>query len=599
MPRMTEFVRLRSINAKLILTFLVALAPMYLVSLQLNRMGSDSVMQQVKDSMNSRVNYYLTSLQTAVDGITRLQRQYVIDEDIQKLSNIAPSMSSFERAMAQRRVQDKMMLMTISSPYVAESRIYIPMIGKTILSASDEGAMSESEVEDAKRTALAQPKPLVQIGDRLVVQYVSPNPQVSQDKTSFIMQIDISAKHIVEELEQLANVQESGAALISRSQSWTVSTMGEDGLGDRAVAFVNARYDAGERSGEGRMSYAGQRYLVAYAYSEALKSSLLLTLPEDEAIGPLNRYRDWFWLLSGLSLLTVILFSSSIYRVIHKPIRSMVFAFRKLERGDMGTRIHMRRQDEFQYLYTQFNITVDRLKSLIEEVYESRITLQRSELKQLQSQINPHFLYNTYFLVHRMAKAMKVDEVIRATEYLGVYFQHITRNASEFVPLEQEYRHIVAYIELQSLRFHHRIKPSFEPLPEALAAVSVPRLLLQPMVENAYQHGLKEKLEGGILRISVSERSERSEAREDRHTEKTISFVVEDNGDELSDAALDALRSSLAERHSDQETTGLLNVHLRVRLRYGSHYGIILSRSALGGLRVELSLPLDGKKEGL
>ncbi|OXS54065.1 hypothetical protein B1A99_27920 [Cohnella sp. CIP 111063] len=584
--------KLRSITAKMIATFLLALTPMYLVSLQLNRMGSDSVMQQVRDSMNSRVAYYLNSLQTAVDGITRLQRQYVIDEDIQKLANIAPSMSLFERAMAERRIQDKMMLMTISSPYVLESRIYLPMIGKTILSASDEGEMSPDRIEAAKRAALSQPKPLVKLGERMVIQHISPNPQVAPEKTAFIMQTDISAARILEELDQLAADSESGAVLINRSQSWTISSMADAELSARTVALANERLEAGLHSGDTRMTYNGHRYLVAHTYSEALQCSLLLTLREDKVIGPLSRYREWFWVLSGLSLLTVLLFSSSIYRVIHKPLRSMVTAFRKLERGDMNVRIDMRRQDEFQYLYKQFNTTAEQLKHLIEEVYENRIALQRSELKQLQSQINPHFLYNTYFLVHRMAKAMKIEQVIRATEYLGVYFQHITRNAQEIVPLEMEYRHIAAYIELQSLRFHNRITPTVEPLPESLKAVPVPRLLLQPMVENAYQHGLKEKLEGGLIRIGAVESHS---SRIDNHLSENgvLLFTVEDNGDELSDEALAALQDKLSDKFDDKETTGLLNVHRRVQLRYGSAYGITLSRSKLGGLRVQLALPLQ------
>lgn len=578
--------RLRSINAKLIITFLAALAPLFLVSLQLNRMGADSVMTQVKESMSSRVGYYLDSLQKAVDGISRLQRQYVIDEDIQKLSGIAPSMSPFERAMAQRRVQDKMMLMTISSPYVAESRIYIPMIGKTILSGSDEGEMSPSDVKAAKQAAVTQDKPIARLGDRLVVQYISPNPQIAPEKTSFIMQIDLSREQIMTELAQLSATEGSGAALINRSQSWAVSTMDDDdkGPGRAAVEFVNARFEEGVRSGEERMRLNGRTYLVAFAYSEALRSSLMLTLPESASVGDIGRYRAWLWVLSGLSLLTILLFSSSLYRVIHKPLRSMVSAFRRLERGDMSVRIDMKRQDEFQYLYTQFNITVDRLGSLIGEVYESRIMLQRAELKQLQSQINPHFLYNTYFLVHRMAKAFKTEEVIRATEYLGIYFRHITRSASDEVPLADEYRHIVVFMELQALRYRDRIKAEFDPLPGGLGELSVPRLLLQPMVENVYQHGLKNKLEQGVLRVTVSEET-------DGTAPSRIVIHIEDNGEELTDAALEALEGSLDGALPDAEITGLLNVHRRIRLRYGEHFGLKLSRSPLGGMRATLAIP--------
>src|SRR5690606_13977204 len=99
---------------------------------------------------------------------------------------------------------------------------------------------------------------------------------------------------------------------------------------------------------------------------------------------------------------------------------------------------------------------------LIHQVYEQQLRAQSSELKQLQSQINPHFLYNTYFILYRLAKLNDNESIARFSHYLGDYFQYITRNASEDIPLEMEFKHAMTYAEIENIRFNNRIQVHFE-----------------------------------------------------------------------------------------------------------------------------------------
>jgi two-component system sensor histidine kinase YesM len=309
---------------------------------------------------------------------------------------------------------------------------------------------------------------------------------------------------------------------------------------------------------------------------------LVLYMPEEQILGPLDKYRTWFWILSVISLAVVFAFSYWIFRLIHFPLRKMVRAFRKVERGDLSLSIEHRNYDEFQYLYGQFNLMVSKLRHSIQEVYESRIMAQQSELKQLQSQINPHFLYNTYFMVHRMADAHDVENVAKATKYLGEYFQYITRNSSDEAPLAEEWNHTLAYLEIQQLRFHNRIEARVSDLPPDVgSAFRIPRLLLQPLVENAYSHGLKSIISGGIVAMSLEARAN-----------GVLAIAVEDNGEELTDERLSDLERKLnAEWDGRIEKTGLLNVHMRLLLKFGEGYGLKVSRSALGGLKAVIELP--------
>ena len=119
--------------------------------------------------------------------------------------------------------------------------------------------------------------------------------------------------------------------------------------------------------------------------------------------------------------------------------------------------------------------------------------IQRAELKQLQSQINPHFLFNSYFLLHRLIKSRNFERAVEISKNMGTYFQFITRNASDTVSLLREYEHAEIYADIQSLRFEGRIAVEVEPLPLCCQSIMVPRLIIQPSIENAFAHRLENK----------------------------------------------------------------------------------------------------------
>jgi hypothetical protein len=133
-------------------------------------------------------------------------------------------------------------------------------------------------------------------------------------------------------------------------------------------------------------------------------------------------------------------------------------------------------QGEFSYLFRQFNDMVGEVKVLIHEVYEKNFRLRLSELRQLQSQINPHFLYNSFYSVYRMAKIQDYDKIMEFTKYLGDFFRFITRSDSDEVLLKEEWMHMRNYIEIQKVRFSNRIEVDFGALPEAAGKTPVPRL---------------------------------------------------------------------------------------------------------------------------
>lgn len=161
------------------------------------------------------------------------------------------------------------------------------------------------------------------------------------------------------------------------------------------------------------------------------------------------------------------------------------------------------------------------------------------------------------------------------TDQLAKYFQFITRNSRDTVPLENEVAHARNYAMLQLARFSDRVTVNFGELPNSIKALSVPRLIIQPIVENAFVHGLENVIEGGILKVSFLDEPEQ------------IVVLVEDNGEDGEDA-MKKLSALLADTQDEQEISGILNVHRRLQYKYGPESGIKVSPSDLGGVKIEL-----------
>lgn len=297
---------------------------------------------------------------------------------------------------------------------------------------------------------------------------------------------------------------------------------------------------------------------------------------------PLSSFTIWVWVYTIAALCVMIIYALYMYRVVHKPMDAMVHAFQKVEKGDLTVSIQGNYKDEFGYLYQRFNGMVTSLRMSIDQAYRLKILRQRAELKQLQSQINPHFLYNSFFIINTMAR-IGDENLIPFTKYLGEYFRYVTRDGSDYVSLYDEVEHARTYTSIQSMRFSKSLKVEFSPCPEAFATQKVPRLIVQPIVENAFEHAVEKKRSNAVVKVNFLMHG------------KALEITVEDNGVEVSDAKLQQMRDMLSLEKDDSETTGLINVYRRMQLLYENESCMQFSHSSLGGLCV--SLLLFGTKE--
>jgi len=283
-------------------------------------------------------------------------------------------------------------------------------------------------------------------------------------------------------------------------------------------------------------------------------------------------------LLMGLVLMVISgLFLYTLHQTnndVQKPLKKLMTAFGEVQDGNLDMRIFHKVQDEFQYIYTSFNKTVDRIQELLENVKEQGQLLQNAELMQLQSQINPHFLYNSFYLIRIMAKNESYEQIDQFVTSLARYYRFLNKEVDQNIELYKEAEHMENYINIQQMRFGDKITVTKEPLPENARSYRVPKLILQPIVENAYNYGMKDVVRDG--RISVC-----------CHVEDSIlSIMIEDSGSGGSQENLERMREHIRDYKGHAAGHALSNIERRLKLAYGGDSGILLERSELGGLKV-------------
>ncbi len=289
--------------------------------------------------------------------------------------------------------------------------------------------------------------------------------------------------------------------------------------------------------------------------------------------------------LSGLlSLATALGLSLLLSRAISDPIHQLVRTMAKVEGGDLSARLLLRRNDELGSLVRSFNRMVSRVQRLVDETIEQHRLIRKAEAAALQSKINPHFLYNTLNTIKSLARLHGVEDIAKISLRLGKLLRSGFAPEGEFVLLEEDLDLARCYLDIQEIRHPGRFAFRLH-VEDDVLAVPVPRLVLEPLVENAVVHGLEKRVGPGCLDIYARRRGE------------DLELIVEDDGVGIDGPRLDHIEDALAQGESigggEGSGMALANIHRRLVLLYGPRYGLeIGNRSDARGVRVRLLMPL-------
>ena len=568
-----------SVFMRLLLLFIVILFPIYLIGLLIYDWGVHSVKEQVYQSMDAQTAYYLNEMDTKVEQIKILLLDSLNDDNLNNLATIAPIMKISERRSAITRLQQRLFAIKSSSELIDDVVAYIPGSDMQVSGLTGYDVIDHEDMDRLTRTGQKFTAYPEQEGDSLKLR--APFPNSRNRKPAFVVEVTLSIKQLDKSLSYL----------IQPGQGEEVALFRPSADGGRMIAGANVSSLSDSvvltipEDGKGQTigDFKGKKVFTVYHASPKLNMTLIKSIPTDSVLGPVRTYQKLFWIFSAAAILIILFFSLSLYRWIHKPLVTVIRAFGKLQEGDLEVRIHRRNKDDFNYLYTYFNTTVEQLNASIDQAYRQRILAQRAELKQLQAQINPHFLYNSFFMLHRMVKMEDREKAVAFSKKLGEFFQFITRNGEDEILISKETEHARIYADIQAMRFVSRLRIDIEPLPPSVHRFYVPRMILQPLIENAIEHGLRNKEKDGVINVRF------------RVEPAYLIAEIEDNGEGLSDDERNRLLGKFEET-SGQETeiTALINIHRRLRIKFGAESGLLLLAGESGGLVVQVKIAYGG-----
>ncbi len=318
--------------------------------------------------------------------------------------------------------------------------------------------------------------------------------------------------------------------------------------------------------------YQGQKSVICYAVSKRTGWIAAVIYPVSGLLGNVRKMQYFTFGMAGLLFALALLMATFFARRITEPIEKLTDAMKKAEEGDFSNMIPVNGNDEIQYLVSRYNEMGMKIEKLIEENYKGEIRNKESEIMALNLQLKPHFLYNTLNVINLMALEEGEMEISRMIISVSDMMQYTFRNKQEMVKLEDELGWLKNYIYIMEHRFEGKFRVEYQ-IEEGISEYMVPKLLLQPLAENAIIHGFKKMESGGVLGIFC------------KSDKNKIYFRVTDNGQGFSVERLEAVLDGTSGR------TGIMNVKKRLALIYGEEAKIEIETEMDKGCRVLITLP--------
>lgn len=564
-----------SIFIRMVIIYLIFVIPIILLGIYLYSWSYHNASQEISRTTEAQLATYLDDLEREIAWLELQMFDIMEDREIHRAAVTWSLLSNVERKNSLIYVLQRLVSIKNTSSLIKDVYFHMRPANNSVSAVLGIYEFDRGTFDELSWNLRYQDGKFILLDDSLHLAAMKQSGR-KDEPALYIVQIALDHEEIIRSMDRLNRYSGSGSFLSLDTLNFMIAS----GEGDHQL-LRDVIIQEGLDSSPHIMAIQGESYQFHQMASEELNLHVVSYLPEQELKRPLHRFEQWAWIYACVSLLAVVAYAYISYKKIHQPLLVLVRCFRKMEGGMFDIHIDHNQRDEFGYLYDRLNQLTQRLQNLIEQDYKRQMMIQRAELKQLQSQINPHFLYNSFFILHSMAKVGDLERIEEFTLMIGEYFRFITRNGEDFVALGDETRHSRMYTEIQKLRFSKRIKVHFGELPAGLERVKVPKLIFQPIIENAYEHSL-EKTEEGCLNVSFHQQ------------DNFLQIIVENSGD-ISEQEIEALRQRLAQTSEAHEMTGMMNIHRRLILAYGEDSGLHLSKSELGGLKVTIQIKLDGR----
>jgi two-component system, sensor histidine kinase YesM len=564
----------KTIFVRLLVLFCMIILPIMILGIYLYNWSYQNATKEISRNSIVQLTSYLDDLNREIEWLEIQQYDILQESKLNKLAFTWDTMTNIEKKSHVHDMLHRLTSIKNTNAYIKDIYIHLPSISKTISAVNAVQDMDEKTYQNVMTSMTYNGNRMSVIGDQLAISAASISTNQS-NQPDIVVQIELDKQKMIDVLDAINLYPKSATFLYSNQEELFLSSGDNlEAVEKDLLQHVSNRKDF--------ITKNDSTYQINQSYSPALDLYVISFIPKEIVRKPLKKFSTWAWLFAITLVVAIFIYSYAIFTFVHKPLLQLVKGFKRMEEGILDEIIVHKKEDEFGFLYERYNKMLYKLQRLIDQDYKQKLMMQKAELKQLQSQINPHFLYNSFFILHSLAKTEDIERIEMFTKMLGEYFRYITRNGESNVTLKDEIKHARMYTEIQSLRFSRRIQVQFDELPKEMEEVKVPKLIIQPIIENAFEHSLEKMTQIGFLRVSF------------KKEENYICIIIEDNGNVLSENSLKALNDYVKDTDAQQETTGVINIHRRIALTFGEKSGLHFEKSEWNGLKVIVRIHTEG-----
>ncbi len=591
-----------------IIIFAAILVPMILVSSVLFKRSEQAITEKTSEVVISSINFAINNIDSALDAVTGMSKLMLTDtrlistaekeykfseeEKVQKYGGIRDLLSFFIT-----RIKTLNMLPGIDSFY-----LYLPNQNTIIDSKSTYYEnINENNVdflqklnrkEETDSWFISSPVDyytLNKIETRLETdKLITFNKVLKGDSnnTVAVLAVNVSENFVSDFYNKIQKGIPGNFVVMDRNQI-VVAYSDKKVIGtklDKYTALNSKIEKLKSDNGSFFLRIDNQEQFVVYSISNYTKWRYIVIIPASNILGKVYEIQKFLFIILSVTALFIFGITFLLSYIFYKPLEKLVSAMQKIENRNLDVRIDDKRRDEYQKVYRGFNDMASELKNVIKDLTNEKILKKEAEIKLLQAQINPHFLYNTLESIHSIAKIKKVEEISSMVSALSKFFRISLSGGKDVVTLREAIELVINYLTIQNIRFKGKVEYKIN-VPEELLGCTVPKLILQPVVENAIYHGIERKKEKGELTIS-------GEAQNG-----FLQIVVEDNGVGMTEDNLRDLRLSLqCDSFEDARNFALKNINRQIKLKYGVEYGISIDSIYGKGTNVFIKLPMISRR---
>lgn len=391
-----------------------------------------------------------------------------------------------------------------------------------------------------------------------------------------VLIININVKSITSSYAN-SSLAKSGDFFIVDPQGKIISTIDNDLIGSKSDTFEQ-KYLGNSNSFLTKRK--GKEYIETYFKSNYNNWKYISVIPMDNLMKDnIKVVKNMFLLIAFIAASLFVILSFAFNSFFYKPVKALISGIRESVNNREEINLKVNRKDEIGFIFNSVNEILKENSKLIKEVYEQKISSKNSELRLLQSQINPHFLYNSLDTAVWMIKLDDKDNAAQIIESLIQLFRLSLEKINEIITVREELENLNNYLTIQKIRYEEKLKVNIN-VEEDIMECKMLKLLLQPLVENSIYHGIGKNKRPGNINILGKKSGD------------LLKFVVEDNGVGIPEDRLENIRRIINSNEKDNDNFyALQNINKRVKLYYGEQYGITIESEENEWAIVTLVLP--------